>query len=174
MAVYLVVMCCCSTLVALLPTILDRIQDWNARRTFPWWRYRIYWESWLDTDDRPIEVSKDWALERIRLANKRPAIELGMAVRRRTCSNRRISMPDGKKAIRFEEKTIPGDDEFSYYRVRRPLTRWRAITGQAALDTIGKHGMDVAVGMERLHDGEILRAGPYRVLATPISEHVRP
>ena len=174
MGVYLVAMCCFWTLALLLPNMVDRIQDWNGRRTFPWWRYRIYWESWLDTDDQPIEVSRNWALERIRLANKRPGIELRMAVRCRIDSEDRISVRDGGKAIRFEERAIPGDDEFSYYRVRRPFTRWRAITGLTALDTIGKHGMDVAVGLERLHEGEILRAGPYRVLATPISEHIRP
>ena len=80
----------------------------------------------------------------------------------------------GGKAIRLKARAVPDDDEFSYYHVRRPFTRWRATTGQSALDTIGKHGIDVAVGMERLHNGEILRAGPYRVLATPISDHIRP
>ena len=83
-------------------------------------------------------------------------------------------MGDASKIIRLRAKAVPSDDEFSYYRVRRPFTRWRAITGKTALDTIGKHGMEVALGLERLHKGEILRAGPYRVLATPISEHIRP
>lgn len=165
---------CLWTLALLLPTIVDRIQDWHGRRTFPWWRYRIYWESWLDTNDQPIEVSRDWALERICLAKKRPGIELRMAVRCGIGSEDDISVRYGSKAIRLKARAIPGDDEFSYYRVRRPFTRWRAINGQAALDTIGKHGIDVAVGMERLHKGEILQAGPYRVLATPISEHIRP
>lgn len=164
----------CPWTVFLVPYVADRIQDWHGRRTFPWWRYRIYWESWLDTNDRPIKVSREWALERIRLANRRPGIELRMAVRCRIGSEGDISVRAGGKVIRFRERAIPGDDEFSYYRVRRPFTRWRAMTGQAALDTIGKHGIDVAVGMERLHSGEILQAGPYRVLATPISDHIRP
>ena len=149
--------------------VVDRILDWHALRTFPWWRYRIYWEPWLGgCDDQPIEVSRDWALERMRLAGQPPAIAL------RTMSQGRISVGDGKKAIRLRERAAPDDSEFSYYRVRRPLTSWRAITGQTALDTIGKHGMDVAVGMERLHAGEILRVGPYQVVATPISAHIRP
>lgn len=157
-----------------VPNVVDRILEWNGLRTFPWWRYRIYWESRLGSDDQPIEVSRDWALDRIRLTNRRPAIALRVAVESRIASGGRICVGDGKKAIRLKARAVPDDSEFSYYRVLRPLTRWRAITGQTALDTIGKRGMDVAVGMERLHDGEILRAGPYRVLATRISEHIRP
>ena len=135
---------------------------------------RIYWEPWLASDDQPIEVSRDWALERIRLDNQHPAIVLRRAVQGRIASGGRIWVGDGRKTIRFKERAAPEDSAFSYCRVLRPLTSWRAITGQTALDTIGKRGMDVAVGMERLHNGEILRAGPYRVLATPISEHFRP
>lgn len=165
---------CFWVLFLLVPNVVDRILEWNGLRTFPWWRYRIYWESWLGDDDQPIEVSTEWALERIRLANQRPTIVLRAAVQGRIISGGRITVRDGEKAIRLKERAVPDDSEFSYYRVLRPLTSWRAIAGQTALDTIGKHGMDVVIGMERLHNGEILHAGPYRVLATPISEHIRP
>lgn len=160
---------CLWVLLVLGPIVGPRIRDWNRVRKFPWWRYRIYWETTFGYDDRPIEVSRDWALERIRLFKWSPAFTLsGIG------SDDRVYAGGGRKALRFTKRDVADDSEFSYYRVRRPLTRWRAVTGQTALDTIGKHGVDVDIGMERLHNGEILRAGRYRVLATPISEQMRP
>lgn len=174
MGVEVVGMLACSVISFLLPTLVFRIHGWRQVHAFPWWRYRVYWESSLGRDDEPIEVSKDWVLERIRLNDRNPVFALGGVAVESIGSVSPIYVGSSEKVIRFRARAVPEDDEFSYYRVRRPFTRWRAITGQTALDTIGKHGMEVAVGVERLHNGEILQAGPYRVLATPISEHIRP
>ena len=143
-------------LFRLLSKAVDALLDRYASWYFPSWRYRI---NVRERESREIkEVSFRWFLERLRVERRRVRDVLP----RKPAGPQTFYLQDD-----YRVDMVPAVTErraVSYYR-RSPQGHWRMVRFWWMVDRIASSGGDVVEDVERLHEGEIVKAGRHRFVA---------